>query len=345
MRLDGTGPVLTAAGFVVATAVLLAFAWDAGRGRRRIILRAGVATACAVSVLATAGLQVNRLTDTYPTWKALAGVADSGGTESHRWHRVEPGTARGTIMTTTIAGRAGITKPAYVYLPAAYSEPSERHTRFPVIEALHGYPGSPATWLRGLAARYYLDREIAAGRMAPTVVVFPYQTPRALLDTECTNLAGGPQAETYLTRDVPAEIKARYRVRDDRAGWGLIGYSAGGFCATNLGLRHPDEYAAAASLSGYAEAGIDIGDGSEHTTNSPAWRLRHLPRPALGLYLAYANDDRHSRRDNLLLAGLAGGPLNVTTAVVAHGGHSDAVWQEMEGPAFDWLSSWLARPA
>jgi hypothetical protein len=35
----------------------------------------------------------------------------------------------------------------------------------------------------------------------------------------------------------------------------------------------------------------------------------------------------------------------VTTAVVAHGGHSDAVWRAMEAPAFDWLSSWLARPA
>jgi len=164
---------------------------------------------------------------------------------------------KGAWVELTVAG-SGMKMPAYVYLPAAYDAERER---FPVIEATHGYPGSPKAWLRRLDVLGYLDREIAAGRMAPTVVVFPYQTPSALLDTECTNLTGGPQAETYLTRDVPAAIKTHYRVRTDRAGWGLIGYSAGGFCSTNLLLRHPGEYAAAASLSGYAEAGITIGDG------------------------------------------------------------------------------------
>jgi hypothetical protein len=29
---------------------------------------------------------------------------------------------------------------------------------------------------------------------------------------------------------------------------------------------------------------------------------------------------------------------------VPHGGHSHAVWKQMEGPAFDWLSAHLARP-
>jgi enterochelin esterase-like enzyme len=364
MRLDGAGPVLTAAAAVVSTAVLLALIWDAGSGGRRILLRAGVVTACLASVLASAALELDQLTDTYPTWTALvgadkpasheptaaepAGARFRGGAVPIRRHpqAVAGRTGRGTVVGITIAGRAaGITMPAFVYLPAAYGESSARHTQFPVIEALHGYPGSPKTWLRRLDVRDHLDREITAGRMAPTVVVFPYQTPRVLLDTECTNLAGGPQAETYLIKDVPATVRARFRVRTDRAGWALIGYSAGGFCATNLALRHPGEYVAAASLSGYAQAGIAIGDGSEHTTNDQAWRLRHLPQPAIGLYLAYANDDRHARRDNLLLARLAHSPLIARTALVAHGGHSDAVWQQMEGPAFDWLSSWLARPA
>jgi hypothetical protein len=38
-------------------------------------------------------------------------------------------------------------------------------------------------------------------------------------------------------------------------------------------------------------------------------------------------------------------PMSVTTAVVARGGHSDAVWLQMEGPSFDWLAAHLARPA
>ena len=181
--------------------------------------------------------------------------------------------------------------------------------------------------------------------MAPTVVLLPYQTPEQLRDTECTDLVGGPHAETFLTRDVPAYARAHLRVRTDRAAWGLIGYSAGGFCATNLLLRHPGGYTAAASLSGYATPGITVGDGSELTTNDDDWRLATLPQPPVSLYLAWANDDPPARRNGLRLAGLAHPPLSVTTAVVARGGHSDAAWQAMEAPAFDWLSAHLTRPA
>jgi hypothetical protein len=47
------------------------------------------------------------------------------------------------------------------------------------------------------------------------VVLLPYQTPAQLRDTECTDLVGGPQAETFLTRDVPAYARAHLRVRTD----------------------------------------------------------------------------------------------------------------------------------
>jgi enterochelin esterase-like enzyme len=306
---------------VVTTAVLLAAAWD----RLRRIGRAALVTAAVLSVAATAALQVNDMVQAYPTGGAAA-AADSGS----------------RMLTVSVPGRSsGLTLPMYVYLPAAYRT---GRGRFPVIEALHGYPGSPQTWLRRLNVQSYLDREIAAGRMAPTVVLFPYQTPRRLLDTECTNLRGGPQTETFLTADVPAYARAHYRVRADRSGWGLTGYSAGAFCALNLALRHPTSYAAAAALSGYSSPGIAIGDGSEHTTNNPGWRLRHLPQPAIALWLGWAGDDRESARDSRRLAALRHPPLELTTAVVAHGGHSDAVWTAMESPAFDWLSAHLSRP-
>jgi S-formylglutathione hydrolase FrmB len=158
------------------------------------------------------------------------------------------------------------------------------------------------------------------------------------------DLVGGPKAETYLTVDVPAVVKARFRVRTDRGGWGLIGYSAGGFCAANLLLRHPDRYAAGASLSGYADPGIVIGDGTEHTSNNVAWRLAHLPVPPVALYLVCAADDRHSTRDAALIAGLVRAPMTLTTGTLARGGHSQPAWRSMEAPAFDWLSARLARP-
>jgi enterochelin esterase-like enzyme len=325
MTADGWLPLAGAGALVVATAVLLAVFWE----RWRPAGRAGVAVVAVLSLATTAAVQLNRLSEAIPGAVSGASNAAYASTGSE-------------IRTLRVGGPAsGLTLTMYAYLPAAYRT---GRTRFPVIEALHGYPGSPVSWLRTLKVQATLDREIAAGRMAPTVVLFPYQTTQRLLDTECANLVGGPAMETFLTVDVPAYAKVHLRVRDDRAGWGLTGYSAGGFCAVNLALRHPGEYAAAAALSGYSSPGIRIGDGTENTLNNPGWRLRHLPQPDLALWLGWASDDKATRRASLLMAGLARRPMTVTTAVVAHGGHSGAVWRQMEAPAFDWLALHLARP-
>jgi enterochelin esterase-like enzyme len=325
MKLDGTAPLIGALLAVIATAVLIAGVWD----RRGPAARAATVAAATFSVLAAVTLQLNRMTEAYPS-------------EVRPGDRPATSATGSRMLTLEVAGHAShLTLTMYAYLPAAYRT---GHTRFPVVEALHGYPGSPRTWLNRLDVQSALDTEIAAGRMAPTVVLFPFQTPRKLLDTECTDLRNGPPAETFLTTDVPAYARAHFRIRTDRAGWGLTGYSAGGFCAVNLLLRHPAEYAAAASLSGYASPGIRIGDGSENTLNNPGWRLRHLARPDVALWLGWAADDKATRRDSTTMASLARPPMTVTTAVVAHGGHSDAVWQQMEAPSFDWLSAHLARP-
>ncbi|MFD0521128.1 alpha/beta hydrolase [Paractinoplanes durhamensis] len=242
-----------------------------------------------------------------------------------------------------MAGRAsGMTMPVYAYLPPGYD--SRPDTRFPVVEALHGYPGSPLQWIRRFGVAAVLDQEISAGRMAPTVVLFPYQTPQPLVDTECANLVGGPQAETFLTVDVPAAARARLHLRPTGDGWGLIGFSAGGYCAADLALRHPGEYTAAASLSGYATPGIRIGNGTENTLYDDVWRLRHLPIPAVALYLSCARADPAAMRSTAQLAHAARPPLAVTTAFINGGGHNTQTWLAMEAPAFDWLSTMLGRP-
>jgi enterochelin esterase-like enzyme len=320
---DGVVPLALALTGVLATAVLLALGWD----RLRVPGRSGLVLLAVLSVVTTAALQVNRLTETYPSAAEAAPPASTTGSR---------------LLTVHVPGKASrLTLTMFVYLPAAYRTGTGR---FPVIEALHGYPGSPITWLRRLHVQSTLDDEIASGRMAPTVVLFPYQTTWHLLDTECTNLKDSVQSETFLTVDVPAYARAHWRIRTDRAAWGLTGYSAGAFCATNLLLRHAAQYAAAASLAGYSAPGIKVGDGSENTTNNPAWRLRHLPQPAAALWLGWAADDKESSRDQRHLASLCHRPLSLTTATVAHGGHSDAVWLRMEAPSFDWLSAHLARP-
>jgi S-formylglutathione hydrolase FrmB len=338
MAPDSLAAELVALAATVAAAVALGLVWGAVRGRSRIVLRAAAVTACLATAAATGLIWVNRQVDTYPTWGSLLGSTAADAAPS-----AAAGADAGRIVGFTVAGKAsGMTMPVYAYLPPGYDR--RPGTRFPVVEALHGYPGSPLQWIKKFGVAALLDQEIGAGRMAPTVVLFPYQTPQPMLDTECANLVGGPQAETFLTVDVPAAARARLHLRPTGNAWGLIGFSAGGYCATNLALRHPGEYTAAASLSGYATPGIKIGDGTENTLYNDVWRLEHRPIPAVSLYLSCARADPAAMRSTARLDHAARPPLSVTTAYINGGGHNTQTWLAMEAPAFDWLSTRLARP-
>ncbi|AEV84204.1 esterase [Actinoplanes sp. SE50] len=346
MAPDSLGAELVALAAAVLTAVLLSPLWNVAGGRWRLPVRGAALTACLLTATAAGLIWVNHEVDVYPTWGSLVSSdpAEAAAATGPHPASTKTGATTGQMLTTTVAGKAsGLTMPVYVYLPPGYGQQPDVH--YPVIEALHGYPGSPVQWVHRMNVGKILDREITAGRMSPTVVLFPYQTPSPTIDTECANLDGGPQAETFLTVDLPAEVRADYHVRADPAGWGLIGYSAGGYCATNLLLRHPDRYAAGASLSGDATPGIHIGKGAENTVYNDLWRLTHLPIPAVALYLACATTDRIPVRDMHDLARAAHAPLSVTTAYVGGGGgHNVGTWEAMEAPAFDWLSTSLGRP-
>jgi enterochelin esterase-like enzyme len=334
MAPDSLALEIAAGVLTLLTATGLGVLWSYTDGRLRWLNRSMAVLACLAATAATALIWVNRQIDEYPTWASMLGSTEAAATAP------VAGTAGGQIVSFTVTGHTShLTMPLYAYLPPGYRR--ETTTHYPVIEALHGYPGSPLQWIKTLNVGHILDTEIRAGRMAPTIVVFPYQTPNPRLDTECTNLVGGPQTETFLTADVPSFVRSHLRVTDS---WGLTGYSAGAYCASDLLLRHPAEYAAAASLSGYADPGIAVGNGTEHTSYNDMWRLTHLPIPAVALYLACARTDKRAMRGTQELAREAKPPMSVTTSYVNGGGHNPATWKAMEPPSFDWLSSWLARP-
>jgi S-formylglutathione hydrolase FrmB len=162
---------------------------------------------------------------------------------------------------------------------------------------------------------------------------------------------GGAKFDSFLTTDVRTAVTAQFRVRADRYGWGTLGTSTGGFCAVNLTLRHPDLYAAAASLSGYFEAVTDQstgdlyrGDDQVRKENSPLWRLRNLPVPATAVYVSCARDDKKAFNQVEQFQAAAHRPLQVSAEVIPQGGHSSVVWRAFQPSAFDWLSARLASP-
>jgi enterochelin esterase-like enzyme len=170
----------------------------------------------------------------------------------------------GFALQTTLPGpQSRISRQGVIYLPPQYFQKPYEGRRFPVIELIHGSPGTPSDYEGRLKISGMLRKLISTHKAKPVVLVIPDANGGLDRSTQCLNTVHGEQDETYLAFDVPDDIAGRLRVERPGPAWGIAGFSEGGFCAANLALRHPDRYGAAASLSGYFEP----------------LRSNHLPRP------------------------------------------------------------------
>src|SRR5438445_13669382 len=102
-----------------------------------------------------------------------------------------------------------------------------------------------------------LDNEMQRGSTVPFIAVIPTSNIRNPRDTECVNVSGGAQVDTYLASDVRSTIDSDFRADSNGKQWGVMGFSTGGYCAANLAMRHPTEFRVAVSLSGYDRTSID----------------------------------------------------------------------------------------
>jgi S-formylglutathione hydrolase FrmB len=364
LRLTGLPLLVLVCLAAVALPVLAVAGWSRWRWLRVPRTTALLVTG-QVLVAFAFGLAINRSQQIFTSWSDLlgvdgigthAGVTTAGDLDARvaeHARRAAPG--HGVVLALRLHGpRSGITLPAWVYLPPQYSRPAWRDRRFPVIEALDGFPGSPQRWLDSLHLKTVMDTEIAAGRMRPTVVVLPEQSSNNLKhDSECVNQVGGPQYGTYLTTDLRHVIDADFRVIRNRYGWGLTGYSTGGFCAANLALRPGYGYAAAASLSGVFAPYLDgstgnLFDGSAAArhANDPDWQVRHARHLAsVAVYAACAAPDpAPCRQARTFAAAARGTPVHVTLMELARGGHTFVTWRAVAAPALDFLSDHLVGP-
>ncbi|HVB27720.1 MAG TPA: alpha/beta hydrolase-fold protein [Mycobacteriales bacterium] len=345
--------------FAVGIGVTVA-TWDRPRwawGRRITAV-----AACQLLLSSAVLLEINHLYDFVPTWSYLVGASPSAGTRDQpgrldqRLYALAAGLRRpghGVVLPWIFAGgHSGIIREAEVYLPAAYFDPGERTTAFPVLELFSGVPGSPLSWTASLHLGRVLDREIATGRVAPLVAVVPAINGGEFSDTECVNVVHGEQDDTYLTTDLRTALVRDFRIRRDRRGWAMAGYSTGGYCALNLAFRHPALYTAAASLSGNFAPYLDATTGAlfgssvrlEHA-NDPLWEARLGSVPPVALYLATAADDVGTVEQLRSFLAELRSATPPTIVIVASGGHSTGVWRALEAPMLDWLSAQLGSPA
>lgn len=263
----------------------------------------------------------------------------------------------GGFEKTTLAGaRSGLTSDVWVWTPPQYREhPDEQ---FPVLELLHGIWGGPTGWTGPMRVVDHLEAAMRTGAVHPFILVVPNIAPVAAHGSpwnneECSDVPGDAKVDTWLSTDVRQMVLANFRAIEPAAGWGLMGYSTGGFCAAKLVLQHPTLYRAAVSLSGYyvPESRTLTTDRKLATANSPLWIIGHTQTPEVSILMTASAQDRldpPSEGQQVINAARANPGAHATEvqAFVAPlgGGHNQSAWEKMLPTSFTWLSQRLSKP-
>ncbi|KJS62997.1 esterase family protein [Streptomyces rubellomurinus] len=341
-----------------------------------MFLRLGTVVATQLTLLAALGLAINDYFVFYSSWSDLLGhehgaaVIQSAGTGGAAAGPAgvqvlgqadvtgAPSVGRDPAQIGRLdrvrlpGGTTGLSTDGYVYLPPQYFQPGGEARHFPAVLVLTGFPGDAANLVGKLRYPAHELDLLKQGAMKPTVLVLMRPSPSMPRDSECEDVPNGPQAQSYFATDVPADLRASYRVLTGPGSLGVIGDSTGGYCAVKLGMVHPQTFGAVVSLSGYFKAADDVTTG-DLFAGSPQrrdeadlnWRLAHLPVPALSVLLADSKQDGSTYADSTAFAAAARPPLTVTQETVDAGGHNFTTWNRLLPPSLSWLSAHLADPA
>ncbi len=248
----------------------------------------------------------------------------------------------------------------YVYFPPQYFQKAYGNYRFPAIELLHGFPGQPEDWITVVGVTTMLQQLISAGLAKPAVLVMPDANGGREISLQCLNQVGGPQDATYLAEDLPAYISRTLRVQPPGAAWGIAGYSEGGFCAANLGLKYGSRFGYSGVLSGYFQPADNQlahpsrlvspfgGSAALKRENTPDDLVESLRAgsPIPQFWLGVGSSDRADLRNAEVFAQLLQirQPW-VTLKVVNGGGHSMFTWRALMPPLLEWMTPRLASVA
>jgi enterochelin esterase-like enzyme len=259
-----------------------------------------------------------------------------------------------------------ITRDVYVYLPPQYFQKPYLHTKFPVIELLHGSPGNPQAWVdvMGVIPTFLNLLEVHPSDAA--VLVMPDTDGGMQYGLQCLNDPGGIQDMTFVAIDVPNAIARIARVQPPGRAWGLAGYSEGGYCTANIALQFPSRWGAAGVMSGYfTPISSQVPEG-----NKPGAKpeLRYVFRGRPALRLLNSPQDYVTRvpvNDVLPAFWLAAGAedasdvtaaqdfrqlletrvANVPLVIIPGGGHQGSVWRAALVPMLSWMTPQLAATA
>jgi enterochelin esterase-like enzyme len=259
----------------------------------------------------------------------LAGSVHAADASASRHELVE------SFPSHALAGRLHFE----VYLPSAYDQTQRR---YPVIYVLHGLPAGEQSFQQ--SAAFVADALQAMHRRA--IVVAPQGARDNDIDPEYHDWGTGRNWETALTRELPAAVDARFRTIRSRAGRALVGFSAGGYGASVLGLHHLGAFAVVESWSGYFHAtdptghyAVDLGSPAKNgraNVHGLVQQLRRAFRAQPTYFAFYVGDKDFFAPENIRLHRELVQARVRHTFRIYHGGHQVSLWKK-EAP------QWLGR--
>jgi enterochelin esterase-like enzyme len=242
-----------------------------------------------------------------------------------------------TVALDCHSAALGGSLPAIVYLPADYSSSTKP---YPVVYFLHGLPAGPDS---------YKENTFVAGAVATAkqraIVVASQGARNTNSDREYLDWSPTENWPVAIAHDLPSCVDAHYNTIRNRYGRALVGLSAGGYGAFNIGLRNLATFGAVESWSGYfvatdptgyhvlklgsstANANARVPTGSDLKAQTTTW-------PSLIDFYVGLQDSRFLAMNRAFDAAL-------TVSRVSHlfkvypGGHSGALWRA-QAPA--WLT-------
>ena len=231
-----------------------------------------------------------------------------------------------------------------VYLPPGYSTAA----RYPVVYVLHGLPGSPYSVANGMRFAEIADPLVTSGVLQPFIAVVPAGPP-----PKYAGEWAGPW-ERYLLRDVLPWSATNLPVATAAARRTLAGYSAGGFGAVDIGLRHRSLFSTVESWSGYFDPPHDgpFRHASPATlrANDPTLLARRDAAALRGGHLQVflsvgSTHDRWTEARTLAFASELRA-LHVPYRLwLAPGGHDGKFWRKQLPAALEYAVPWPSRTA
>ena len=270
-------------------------------------------------------------------WRSLA---SRGELPSH------PSVGRSYSMHIPNSRSRFAARPADIYLPPAAL--SNKPPALPVFVLLAGQPGSPDRLFTAGAIPAMMDAYAAQHDGLAPVVVSPDQNGASSHNSLCVDSPVYGKAETYLSSDVPAWIRAELPVASQPRQWAIGGFSQGGTCSTQLGARHPHVYGNMLPADGELEPtqgrqeqmirDYFNGDRKRFLAQVPARAMLERAPSRQLLFTAAGSNDKESQHNMMVIAKAANQAGMKVRAVITQGsGHDWHTVKTAWKPGLEWV--------